>query len=81
MFEHLQLGFVLAVIGILLFLVLNALVTGSVWVKGARSGWVNLKEFAHKRDRNDDPLYYWGHLLFYTAGILFLLYLLLKQGA
>ncbi len=72
----LKLSFLILVLAVLLYLVIDALYTGSVWVRGSRTGFVNFRELAHKRNRNNDPGYYWGFLGFYTAAFVWLLYLL-----
>ena len=73
--DNIQTLFVIFVLVCLFGLVGNALLTGSVWVRGARTGFVNFKELAHKRDRKAHPSYYWGFLTFYSVAFFGLLYI------
>ena len=76
----LQQLFLLVVLGSLVYLVTNALITGSVWVKGARDGWWST-QWAHKRSRSDEAAAYWGFVLFYGSCFCVLLYLVSQEHA
>ena len=69
-----EIFFVVLVIAILLFMVIDGLITGEVWVRGPRSGF-SLTRWAHKRSREDEPVGYWIFMSLYTAGALWLIYL------
>jgi len=54
----LQSVFVVIVMLLLCGLVLDGLLTRSVWVKGSRSGIFSFRNMAHKRGREDEPRSY-----------------------
>ena len=64
-----------AILCSLSYLLIDGLLTGSVWVKGALNGRWSLSEWAHKRSRIDDPVSYWGFMSFYTLALCWLAYL------
>lgn len=70
--------FLLIVVGSLGFMVVDGLLTGSVWVRGARKG-MTFKQWAHKRDRDEEPISYWLFMSLYIAGIVWILYLGFKM--
>lgn len=70
--------FVFLVVGILLYMVVDGLLTGEVWVRGARSGF-SLSQWAHKRCRLDEPVSYWFFMGLYTVGALWLIYLVIFE--
>ena len=77
----LQTLFIILVTLILCYLVVEGLLTRAVWVKGARKGAFSFRQWAHKRDRDEDPHSYWFAIIFYSASILMLLWLLLSDPA
>ena len=77
----LQSLFVILVILILCYLVVEGLLTRSVWIKGPRRGAFSFRQWAHKRSRDDDPQPYWFAIVFYSGAILMLLWLLLSGPA
>jgi len=76
--QTLQSVFIVLVILVLCYLVANGLLTRSVWVKGNRRGLVSIREWAHKRSRDDEPRSYWFAMVFYSAALLCLVWLLGK---
>lgn len=74
--ETVKLAFVLGIMVLLIGLLANALLTGSVWVKGSRRGAINYRELAHKRERSDEPFTYWFAVTFYALALLALTWLL-----
>ena len=77
--QTLQFLFIVLVILVLCYLLTNGLLTRSVWVKGSRRGIVSFREWAHKRSRDDEPLSYWFAIVFYSAVLLCLAWLLNKS--
>ena len=74
----LQLFFMILVVGILLYLIVDGLWTGSVWVKGNRSGIVNYRQWAHKCDRVDEPVSYWFAMGFCGVAMLVIFWVLVS---
>jgi len=74
----LQSVFVALVILLLFGLVLNGLLTRSVWVKGSRTGVFSFRNMAHKRGREDEPNSYWFAMIFYSVAVLLLIWLLMS---
>ena len=62
-----QSDFVILVITLLIYLVVDGLLSGSVWVKGSRSGKINYREWAHRSSREDKPRTYWSAMIFYPT--------------
>ena len=58
----------------LVYLIINGIVTESVWVRGPRKG-ISLTVWAHKKERIDEPIGYWFFMTFYSALLVFILYL------
>ena len=71
--------FIILIILVLCYLVANGLLTCSVWVKGNRRGLVSFREWAHKCNREDEPHSYWFAMIFYSAALLCLVWLLAKN--
>ncbi|MDH3857079.1 MAG: hypothetical protein OEV07_03720 [Gammaproteobacteria bacterium] len=71
--------FIAFVILILCYLIANGLFTRSVWVKGNRKGLVSFREWAHKRNRDDEPRTYWFAMIFYGVALLCLIWLLVSS--
>lgn len=61
--------FVFIVAAILLYLIVDGFITGEVWVRGARKGFVNFSQWAHKRSREEEPVSYWMFMGLYAVGI------------
>jgi hypothetical protein len=74
----LQSVFVVLVILLLFGLILDGLMTHSVWVKGSRTGNFSFRNMAHKRGREDEPGSYWFAMIFYSVAMLFLIWLLIS---
>jgi ABC-type branched-subunit amino acid transport system permease subunit len=74
----LQSVFVALVILLLFGLVLDGLLTRSVWVKGGRNGIFSLRNPAHKCAREDEPYSYWFAMIFYSVAMLLLIWLLIS---
>ncbi len=74
--QTLQSLFITLVIIILCYLVANGFLTRSVWVKGNRRGLVSFREWAHKRDRDEESQSYWFAMIFYSVVLLCLVWLL-----
>ena len=77
----LQSVFVVLVILLLFGLVLDGLMTRSVWVKGSRTGNFSFRNMAHKRGRADESGSYWFAMIFYLVAMLFLIWLLISGSA
>jgi hypothetical protein len=77
----LQSLFVILVILLLCYLVVDGLLTRSVWVKGGRKAPFNFRQWAHKRERDEEPRSYWFAMTFYAVSVLLLLWLLLSGPA
>ena len=77
----LQSLFVVLMILLLCYLVVDGLLTRSIWVKGSRRGPFSFRQWAHKCGRDDEPRSYWFAMVFYTAAVLLLLWLLLSGSA
>ena len=77
----LQTVFVSLVILLLCALVLDGILTRSVWVKGSRSGLFSFRNLAHKCFREDEPRCFWSAMVFYSAAMLLLIWLLLSAPA
>ena len=75
----LQSLFVILVILILAYLIVDGWTTRAVWVKGKREGLVSFRQWAHKRERNAEPWPYWFAMSFYAVAILCLCALLLIE--
>ncbi len=74
----LQSLFVILVILLLCYLVVDGLLTGSVWVKGSRKGPFSFRQWAHKCGREDEPRSYWFVMGFYSVATLLLIWLLMS---
>ncbi|MDH3221061.1 MAG: hypothetical protein OEO19_16135 [Gammaproteobacteria bacterium] len=74
----LQSFFLALVAGILVYLIADGLLTGSVWIKGARTGIVDFRKWAHRRGREDEPFSYWFAMAFYGTALSFILWLLVS---
>jgi len=59
-------------------LVLDGILTRSVWVKGSRTGLFSFRNLAHKCDREYEPRCYWSAIVFYSVAMLLLIWLLLS---
>jgi len=77
----LQSLFVTLVILLLCYLVVDGLLTRSVWVKGSRRGLFSFRHWAHKRSRDDEQHSYWSAMVFYTVAAILLIWLLLSGPA
>ena len=77
----LQSLFVILVILLLCYLVVDGLLTRSVWVKGGRKGPFSFRQWAHKCGREDEPRTYWFVMGFYSVATLLLIWLLLAGPA
>jgi len=77
----LQSLFVILVILLLCYLVVDGLLTHSIWVKGSRKGAFSFRQWAHKCDREDEPRSYWFAMGFYAVATLLLICLLLTEPA
>ncbi len=64
----------LAVIAALAGLLIDALWSGSVWIKGSLSGTIDYRRLAHKRERSEDPFHYWFAVAFYALALVILGY-------
>lgn len=73
----LQTLFVIAVVIVLAYLLLDGWLTRAVWVKGARDGPFSFRQPAHKRERDEDPWTYWFTMGFYAVALSCLVILLL----
>ena len=76
---YMALVFVFIVAAILLYLIVDGLITGEVWVRGARKGFVNFKQLAHKRSRAEEPISYWVFMGLYAVGIVGIAMILLLK--
>ena len=61
-------------------LVLDGIMTRSVWVKGSRTGLFSFRNLAHKCDREYEPRCYWSAMVFYSVAMLLLIWLLLSEA-
>ncbi|MEN7343315.1 MAG: hypothetical protein AAAFM81_10250 [Pseudomonadota bacterium] len=61
----------------LLYLLADAIRSGSIWVRGAREGNFSLRTFAHKRHRAEEPQVFWGVFVFYAAALAYVVWLVL----
>ena len=77
----LQSLFIIVVILVLAYLLLDGWFSGAVWVKGARKGLFDYRRPAHRRDRDADPWIYWFAMGFYLVVLLCLVALLLSGQA
>ena len=77
----LQSLFVVLVILLLCYLVVDGLLTRSVWVKGSRRGLFSFRQWGHKCGRDDDPRSYWFAMIFYAVAMLLSIWLLLSGSA
>jgi hypothetical protein len=77
----LQSLFIILVILLLCYLVVDGLLTRSVWVKGGRKRPFSFRQWAHKCERADEPRSYWFVLGFYAVATLLLIWLLLAERA
>lgn len=73
----LQSLFIIVVILVLAYLLIDGWFSGAVWVKGARQGLLNFRQLAHKRERAAEPWVYWFAMGFYLVTLLCLVALLL----
>jgi len=72
----LQSFFVVLVILLLCYLIVDGLLTRSVWVKGGRKMPFSFRQWAHKCGREDEPRCYWFVMGFYAVATLLLICLL-----
>ena len=77
----LQSLFIIQVILLLCYLVVDGLLTRSVWVKGGHKRPFSFREWGHKCDREDEPRSYWFAMVFYSVAILLSFWLLLTGPA
>ena len=56
------------------YLIIDALRTGSILVKGGKGEW---GIWAHKKTKQEDPASYWFFLSFYIAALGLMLYIVL----
>ncbi len=77
----LQSLFIVLVILLLCYLVVDGLLTRSVWVKGGRKRPFSFRHWAHKCGREDEPRVYWFAMIFYAVAILLSIWLLLSEPA
>ncbi len=75
--QTIQMLFILLVILMLAYLLVDGWVTRAVWVKGARNGLFSFRNWAHKCERDYKPWPYWFAMTFYSLAIICLLGLLL----
>lgn len=68
----LQKVFYLAVSAVLVYLLFDGLRTGSVWIRGGKSGEPGESWNSHKANREESPLAYYFWLAFYLAGLVFM---------
>jgi len=61
-------------------LVLDGILTRSVWVKGSRTGLFSFRNLAYKCDREYEPRCYWSAMVFYSVAMLLLIWLLLSEA-
>jgi len=73
----LQSLFIILVILLLSYFVVDGLLTHSVWVKGGRKKPFSFRQWAHKCGREDEPHTYWFVMGFYSVATLLLIWLLL----
>ncbi|MEM7764498.1 MAG: hypothetical protein AAF290_10485 [Pseudomonadota bacterium] len=64
---------------VLVWLIADAIRTGSIWVRGARHGWISFSTWAHKRERESEPGSFWGFFIFYVCALCFMLWALLFE--
>jgi len=76
----LQSVFVSLVMLLLCALVLDGIMTRSVWVKGSRTGVFSFRNLAHKCDREYEPRCYWSAMVFYSVAMLLLIWLLFSEA-
>jgi hypothetical protein len=76
----LQSVFVSLVMLLLCALVLDGIMTRSVWVKGSRTGLFSFRNLAYKCDREYEPRCYWSAMVFYGVAMLLLIWLLLSEA-
>jgi len=74
----LQTVFIVLVVLLLCWLVLDGFLTCSVWVKGSRTGNFSFNNPAHKCSREEEPLSYWFAMVFYSTVILLLIWALMS---
>lgn len=74
----LQSLFIVLVILLLCYLVIDGLLTRSIWVKGGRKRPFSFRQWAHKCGREDEPRSYWFAMVFYAVAILLSIWLLLS---
>jgi NADH:ubiquinone oxidoreductase subunit 3 (subunit A) len=77
----LQSLFIVLLILLLCYLVVDGLLTRSVWIKGGRKKPFSFRQWAYKCDHEDEPRSYWFAIGFYTVAILLLIWLLLSGPA
>ena len=76
----LQSVFVSLVMLLLCALVLDGIMTRSVWVKGSRTGLFSFRNLAYKCEREYEPRCYWSAMVFYSVAMLLLIWLLLSEA-
>lgn len=74
-----QLLFICLSLVMLLFLIVDGFMTGSVWVKGTSKSDDSAEEWANKRDRVEHPVAYWITISFYSSAFLFVAFLLVQE--
>jgi len=65
-----QSAFIVIVILVLLYLLIDGWPSGTVWVKGARDGLFSFRHLAHRRGREDEPRLYWSAMGFYALALI-----------
>ncbi|MBX2878723.1 MAG: hypothetical protein KTR32_02265 [Granulosicoccus sp.] len=65
------------------WLAADGLLTGSVWARGGAKDRftrpLDMKSFAHKVNREDDPVKFWIYICFYLAAVVFFVVVLLTD--
>ena len=61
------------IIAVLGYLVVDGLMSGSVWVRGGDKMFSTT--WATKKQKSDNPFFYWLAMGFYCIGLLWLLYI------
>ena len=69
--------FIVIVMLVLLYLLIDGWISRAVWVKGARDGLFSFRHLAHRRGREDEPRLYWSAMGFYALALICLVVLLL----
>jgi hypothetical protein len=67
---RLQSVFILLVMLLLAYLVIDGWTRRRVWVKGARNGLFSFRNWAHSCERDEDAWSYWFAMGFYTLALI-----------